>query len=83
MTAVSIAINRGQSGFALSDFVVAASAPTGSADIEFRFQLLDANSVPLTRKDLHLALEAFERFIKQQGFQSPAGTYPYVSSLGI
>ena len=83
MTAVSIAINRGQSGFALSDFVIAASAPTGSADIEFRFQILDANSKALTREDLHLALDAFQRWLKQTGFQSPAGTFPYTSSLGI
>lgn len=83
MTAVSVAINRGQMGFALSDFVIAASAPTGSADIEFRFQLLDANSHTITREDLHNALEAFERFIKQQGYQSPAGTFPYAPGLGI
>jgi len=82
MTAISIAINRGQHGFQLSDFVIAASAPTGSADIEFRFQLQDANSKNLTREDLHIALEAFERFIKQTGFASPAGTWP-LSSLGI
>ena len=83
MTAVSIAINRGQAGVKLSDFAIAASAPTGSADIELRFQILDANSHALTREDIHLALLAFERFIKQQGLQSPAGTFPYVSSLGI
>ena len=83
MTAVSIAINRGQAGVKLSDFAVAASAPTGSADIELRFQLLDANSKPLTRLDIELALEAFERFLVQQGLQSPAGTFPYAPGLGI
>ena len=83
MTAVSVAINRGQAGVKLSDFSIAASAPTGSADIELRFQLLDANSVALTREDIHLALQAFERIIKQTGFQSPAGTYPYFPGLGI
>ena len=83
MTAVSIASNRGQAGVKLSDFSVAASAPTGSADIELRFQLLDANSKPLTRLDIELALEAFERFLVQQGLQSPAGTFPYAPGLGI
>jgi hypothetical protein len=83
MTAVSIAINRGQAGVKLSDFSVAASAPTGSADIELRFQLLDANSKALTREDIRLAMLAIERFLVQQGLQSPAGTFPYASGLGI
>jgi hypothetical protein len=83
MAAVSLALNRGQSGFALSDFVVGTSAPTGSADIELRLQLLDANNNPLTRTDIHLAIEAFSRFIKQQGFQSPAGTFPYAPGMGV
>ena len=83
MTAVSIAINRGQAGVKLSDFSVAASAPTGSADIELRFQLLDANSKALTREDIRLAMMAIERFLIQQGLQSPAGTFPYAPGLGI
>ncbi len=82
MTAVSVAINRGLHGFKISDFTIAASAPTGSADIELRYQLLDANSKALTREDVHIALEAFERIIKEQGLQSPAGTF-ILPGLGV
>ena len=83
MTAVSIGLTRGLAGVKLSDFAVAASAPTAGSDIEIRFQLLDTNSKPLTREDIRLAMMAFERFLIQQGAQSPAGTFPYAPGLGI
>jgi len=82
MTAVSIAINRGQHGFALSNFVIAASSPTGAADIELRYQLLDANSKPLTREGVHIAIAAFQRLIKQTDMQSPAGAFT-LPRLGV
>jgi hypothetical protein len=36
MTAVSIAMLRGQDGFKFSDFTIGTSAPTSSYDIELR-----------------------------------------------
>ena len=83
MTAVSIGLTRGLAGVQLSDFAVAASAPTAGSDIEIRFQLLDTHSKPLTREDIRLAMMAFERFLIQQGLQSPALTFPYAPGLGI
>ncbi len=82
MTAVTISLTRGQMGFKLSDFTIAASAPVSGQEIELRYQLLDANSAALTREDVHNALEAFERLIKEQGLQSPAGTFT-LPGLGI
>ena len=51
-----ISINRGESGFASSDFTTGAASTAGD-DIELRI----ADGASLTRKDLILALKAFER----------------------
>lgn len=74
MTAVSIQMRRGTDGFALSDFTIGVAAPA-TLDFEVRYQLLDANSVALTRKDLHNMLQAVQRLIMENGLQSPAGTF--------
>lgn len=63
MAAVSFSISRGKSGLTPSDITVGTSAP-GAGDVEFRFNLLDTNSAALTRKDLVIALEAFERAVE-------------------
>lgn len=63
MTAVSLSISRGQNGLRISDFTVGTSAP-GSGDIELRFNLTDTNAKALTRKDIFVAIEAFERALK-------------------
>jgi hypothetical protein len=64
MAAISLSINRGTGGFKISDITVGTSAP-GTGDIELRFNTQDTNSVNLTRKDLFIALEAFERAFEQ------------------
>jgi hypothetical protein len=51
-----ISINKGKDGFMLSDFTTGASSTSGD-DIELRI----ADGAGLKRKDVILALEAFER----------------------
>lgn len=60
MASVSLSLKRGVDGFNIVDFTVGTLA-TNADDIELRFNLADANSVALTRKDVFKALEAFER----------------------
>lgn len=52
-----VSINRGKDGFKNSDFTTGTSSTTGD-DIELRV----ADGASLTRKDIVIALEAFERF---------------------
>ena len=66
MTAVSLSISRGTSGTRETDITVGTSAP-GTGDVELRYNLLDANSAALTRKDVVLALEAFLIAIQSGG----------------
>ena len=75
MANVSISIQRGVDGFKLSDFTIGTAAPSGGVDFELRYTTTDQNSVAITRKDLHIALESMIRLIKEQGLQIPAGTY--------
>ena len=96
MTAVSIRMYRGVDGFqlfaasvpsgvgipALGSFVISNDAPTAGFDIELRYQLLDLNSNPLTRKELYIALCAMQRLLLEQGLQQPAGTFT-LPGLGI
>lgn len=51
-----ISINRGKDGFKPSDFTTGTSSTAGD-DIELRI----ADGASLTRKDVQIALEAFER----------------------
>jgi hypothetical protein len=74
MTAVSIQMQRGTDGFLLTDFTVGTAAPA-TQDFEVRYQLLDGNSVALTRKDIHNMISAVMRLIMQNGLQLPAGTF--------
>jgi hypothetical protein len=73
MAAISLSISRGVSGSKLTDITIGTSAP-GTADLEFRWNTTDTNSKNLTRKDLILALRAFEHLIESNP-QSPAGTW--------
>lgn len=66
MTAVSLSISRGVNGLKISDFTVGTSAP-GTADVELRYNLTDALSNPMTRKDILIALEAFQRALSAGG----------------
>ena len=63
MAAVSFSIKRGKDGFKISDFTIGTLAPNAD-DFEVRINLTDANSVNVTRKDVIIALEAFERAIE-------------------
>lgn len=73
MAAISIAIRRGASGLNISDYTIGTSAP-GTLDFEFRYNTTDANSVTLTKLDLHLALEKI-MYLLEEMQQSPQGTY--------
>jgi hypothetical protein len=74
MTAVSIAIARGVDVNKSANYTVTANAPT-SLDVEVRYQLLDAQSKQLTKKDLLIALEGIIRAIEQgKGFLDKAVT---------
>jgi hypothetical protein len=71
MAAVSFSINRGDDGFKISSFTVAANAPAAN-DFEFRIASTDANGKTMTRKDAVLALRAFERAIESGALFSNA-----------
>ena len=94
MAAVSIAMLRGVDGFKLDSastptetgqngsFVVGTSAPTSTYDIELRYNTTDQNSAAISRKEIIIALKAFERILTEQGLQHPAGTY-WLPGLGV
>lgn len=75
MAAISLSIKRGVSGSKISDFTPGTLAP-GANDVELRFNTTDANSVLLTKKDIHLALKAFEVALEQGGSQVGILTTP-------
>lgn len=58
-----ISIKRGNDGFKLSDFTTGTSSTAGD-DVELRIADLDGQSNKLTRKDVIIALEAFERALE-------------------
>lgn len=64
-----LSINRGASGLAQTDFTTGTSSTAGDG-IELR--LLDGAS--LTKKDVVLALKAFERYLE---------TWPWVADAGF
>lgn len=58
-----VAINRGTDGFKISDFTFGTSS-SASSDVELRIADVDGQSKVMTRKDIIIALEAFERAIE-------------------
>ena len=52
MTAVCISSTRGCNEWNSANYTIATSAPTSSFDFELRYNLLDAQSKPITKKDL-------------------------------
>ena len=58
-----VAINRGNDGFKLSEFTTGA-ASTPARDVELRIADLDGQGAVLTRKDVQMALKAFERWLE-------------------
>ncbi len=63
-----ISLNRGENGFTPSDFTTGAASTAGD-DIELRV----ADGASLTRKDIMIALEAFERFFENKDLTGAAG----------
>lgn len=63
-----VSLNRGEQGFASSDFTTG-TASTGTDQIELR--VLDGAS--LTKKDIQIALDAFERFFQNAQQVKAAG----------
>lgn len=61
MASVSVSITRGLDGSKISDFTPDTQV-TNAGDIELRVNLLDAQSNPVTRKDVYIALKAFQRW---------------------
>lgn len=64
-----VALNRGVPGEKYSDFITGTATTAGTNTIELRV----ADGASLTRKDVHLALEAFERFFQNAQQFSGAG----------
>jgi hypothetical protein len=82
MASISIAINRGDDGFKISSFTLGTQAPS-TGDIQLCFNVQDTNSKNLTRKDVVLALEAFERAIKSGSLLTPVtvgGANPWIGT---
>ena len=52
MTAVRIASTRGCNEWNSANYTIGTDAPTSSFDFELRYNLLDQNSVAITKKDL-------------------------------
>ena len=52
MTAVRIASTRGCNEWNSANYTIGTDAPTSSFDFELRYNLLDAQSVAITKKDL-------------------------------
>jgi hypothetical protein len=53
MTAVCISSTRGANQFNSANYTIATSAPTSTFDFELRYNLLDQQSKPITKKDLY------------------------------
>lgn len=58
------AINRGTDGFKISDFTLGTSS-SASSDIELRVAAVDGQGNVMTRKDVEIALRAFERLFAE------------------
>jgi hypothetical protein len=65
-----IALNRGVQGFRQSDFITGTASTAGTNQIELRI----ADGAGLSKKDVVLAVEAFERFLE---------TSPWVAAAGV
>jgi hypothetical protein len=63
MASISISINRGAPGQKATDYTTGTLA-TNAGDIELRVNVLDANSHPVTRNDVILALDMFARQVE-------------------
>jgi hypothetical protein len=64
-----VALNRGIAGEKYSEFLTGTASTAGTNQIELRVQ----DSAGLTKKDVILALKAFERFFENAQQVGPAG----------
>jgi hypothetical protein len=55
-----LAVNQGIEGFKYSDFITGTATTAGTNQIELRVQ----DGANLSKKDIHNALKAFERFFE-------------------
>jgi hypothetical protein len=96
MASISIAMLRGVDGFQLfatsgptgtgipaaGSFVIGTAAPTSPYDFELRINTTDQNSANVNKKDVQLALRAFDRILMEQ-LQQPAGTFMFPGFSGV
>jgi hypothetical protein len=64
-----VALNRGVEALKYSDYITGTAATTGVNTMELRI----ADGASLTKKDVHNALLAFERFFENAQLVGPAG----------
>ena len=88
MTAVTISSTRGASDTDPLNYTIETSAPTSNFDFELRYNLLDQNSVAITKKDLVLFIEAVIRGLESGGplmsqffYQAVNGSTDYVAPV--
>ena len=67
MTAVRIASTRGCNEWNSANYTIGTDAPTSSFDFELRYNLLDQNSVAITKKDLWKFLYVLMKMLVKSG----------------
>ena len=70
MSSVSIGIAHGVGGMKMSDYVVGTAAPSGSTDVEVRFNNTDTNSKNISDHEIVVALKNIIRQIESGGASS-------------
>ena len=81
MTAVCISSTRGADPLKSANYTIATSAPTSTFDFELRFNLLDGQSAPLTKKDIILFLENLADIFEQPNTKAFFSTSPNGSNF--
>ena len=69
MTAVCISSTRGVDVAKMANYTIATSGPTSNFDFELRYNLLDAQNNPITKKELIRVLEALEHALESGSVQ--------------
>ena len=67
MSSVSIGIAHGAAGMKMSDFVVGTAAPSGSTDVEVRFNNTDTNGKNVLDHEIVVMLKTIIRQIENGG----------------
>jgi hypothetical protein len=79
MASISIGLLYGIDQAKISDVVVGTASPSGSTDVEIRWNSTDTNSVVRNRKDVILAARALIQALESGNLQTPIGT-PWLGS---